>query len=264
MPWPDDLERWLNLVLEFLKVLAWPGTALILACTFRRPIVEALRRLRKFSGMGFDARFAGELADVAIDAEGLPELRDRPTESSPPHKSPSPSKGKPAEDQHRALDDPQTAMRDPEVAAVIEQTFRTAPPSRWAAGVRHGYESSDRAAYGEMLIAWQRVERVAAVVGGLIGMSDTAARNMGTLSGRLVPHGFMSEETASIAIRLQRIRNQLVHDAERVEFTPDLLTNFLDAASNLEDALEIIAAKLRHPSRNGSQASFEARHDAEE
>jgi len=78
-------------------------------------------------------------------------------------------------------------------------------------------------------------------------MRDTAARNMGTLSGRPVPHGFMSEETASIAIRLQRIRNRLVHDAERVKFTPDLLTTFLDAASNLEDALEIIVAKLRHP-----------------
>lgn len=102
----DILIRLSQLLLEYLKVLAWPGVVLVLALVYRVPLVRILERLRKASGFGASLHLDRELerladTQVAIEAEAE-DLPDAPSEF--PTEDASPNSG-------RALDD--TPASDP-------------------------------------------------------------------------------------------------------------------------------------------------------
>jgi len=70
-----ELQDWLDTVLEYLKVIAWPATVIGLLLFFRSEIRKLVGRIRRFKGMGVEADLAEEMSEVAAESEKIPELQ---------------------------------------------------------------------------------------------------------------------------------------------------------------------------------------------
>ncbi|KJL28783.1 hypothetical protein [Microbacterium oxydans] len=70
-----ELQDWLDTVLEYLKVIAWPVTVIGLLVFFRSEIRKLVGRIRRFKGMGVEADLAEEMSEVAAESEKIPELQ---------------------------------------------------------------------------------------------------------------------------------------------------------------------------------------------
>ncbi|MFJ2160130.1 hypothetical protein [Streptomyces sp. NPDC087856] len=58
-----------RLVLDYLKVVVWPGAVLVIVFGFKEQVIDLLGRLRSFSGAGFDAQFSEAISDAANKVE---------------------------------------------------------------------------------------------------------------------------------------------------------------------------------------------------
>lgn len=98
---------------------------------------------------------------------------------------------------------------------------------------------------GRMLEAWLRVEKRAAEVGRILGLTRASAANLRTLVPRLVDRGLMSKATALVAFDLQNLRNRLVHELDDIRISEALASDFVESADNLNEVLDGIAKKLK-------------------
>ncbi|MFE6058687.1 hypothetical protein [Streptomyces sp. NPDC056431] len=58
-----------RLVLDFLKVLIWPATALVIVYGFRSQFRDLISRVRMLSGPGIDAEFSDQVIEASEDVE---------------------------------------------------------------------------------------------------------------------------------------------------------------------------------------------------
>ncbi|MFF2098145.1 hypothetical protein [Streptomyces sp. NPDC058202] len=63
-----------QLVLAYLKVCVWPGVVLAVVFGFKDELAKLLHRLRRFSGLGFDAELSEEIVDATTEVDAA--LRD--------------------------------------------------------------------------------------------------------------------------------------------------------------------------------------------
>lgn len=235
------LQDWLDTVLEYLKVIAWPVVVLTLSLIYRKPLVGVLRRLHKAAGFGATVELEKSLEQDAraLNEAVLPELtksdpqgdagaeKDAPsvetseTETVPPASTSGP---------------PATAKSDWSAAAT-RAFWESNPEAAIRLGIAYPgderYGTLDAERYGHMMLAWAHLESKAVRLGELIGLSPSPARNLGVLSGKLLDRGLISHEGAEIARSLQRLRNDLVHEVDNITISSLLTSDFVQTAEKL-------------------------------
>lgn len=260
-----ELQDWLDTVLEYLKVFAWPAVVLTLALVFRAPLIEVLQRLHKAAGFGASVELERTLEQNArsLNEASLPELAHTETgsnEPEQPEQSESPEQAEPtkrsvrsgtpeaAQGGHEPLDhdavNPQKQLWSPDA---VRRFWRQQPAMAAELGLIHpDFRSAfgDAENYGRMMLAWAHLEAKAVRLGELIGLSSSSARNLGVLSGKLLDRGLVSHEAAEIARSLQRLRNELVHEVENINISPVLTVDFVETAEKLDRVFENLIDEL--------------------
>lgn len=269
-----ELQDWLDTVLEYLKVFAWPAVVLTLALVFRRPLIEVLQRLHKAAGFGASVELERALEQNArsLNEANLPDFAHTDEESAkagrPEHaKAPEQPKGEGSPGQSEGvepLEHPEQQARpgngarpefmrggrhdlsDEDILnsnkqlwspAALRRFWRQQPHKAAELGLPHPDATSpfgDAENYGRMMLAWAHLEAKAVRLGELINLSSSSARNLGVLSGKLLDRRLISHEAAEIARGLQRLRNELAHEVEKINISPVLTTDFVETAEKLD------------------------------
>lgn len=229
-----ELQDWLDTVLEYLKVFAWPAVVVTLALVYRKPLIEVLRRLHKAAGFGATVELerAFEQNARSLNEANLPELPPETERESPEPDAPAPTRESPPD----PVPDPKKIWG----AAALRNFWATNPETAARLGFPYPDEDRDPERYGRMMLAWAHLEAKAVKLGMLIGLNPSSARNLGVLSGGLLDRKLISHETAEIARSLQRLRNELAHEVENISISPSLTSNFVQTA----EKLDLIFARL--------------------
>lgn len=241
------LQDWLDTVLEYLKVFAWPAVVLTLALIYRKPLIGVLKRLHKATGFGATV----ELERLEDDARAL-------NEAELPELMPAEGVGAAIEDEElevpqRATDEPADATSEFKRvwgAPAIRRFWATNPETAAQLGIAYPHDRDSRALsrdaenYGRMMLAWARLETKAVKLGELLGVPTGPARNLGVLSGKLLDGGHISHEAAEIARSLQRLRNELVHEVENISISSSLTADFVGTAEKLDRLFDQVIDEL--------------------
>lgn len=263
-----ELQDWLDTVLEYLKVFAWPAVVLTLALVFRGPLVEVLHRLHKAAGFGASVELVErslEQSARSLNEAALPELAqtraetneqperpekpekpEQPKSTEPTSRPPQATKPEAPQGGHDPLDgDSAASPKQLWTPDAVRRFWRQQPARAAELGLYHpDVRSSDAENYGRMMLAWAHLETKAVRLGELIGLSSSSARNLGVLSGKLLDRGLVSHEAAEIARSLQRLRNELAHEVERISISPMLTSDFVETAEKLDTAFAHIIEDL--------------------
>ena len=233
-----ELHDWLDIILEYLKVLAWPAIVLTLALIFRRPLIDIFKRLQKASGWGAQLELRQEIREVADDssttpeaiaetAEAIAETADAAADPSPPEPAQQPGK-KPTTPAGRAIRD--IHGRDGKYTQATIKAGRAAAETILASPLkRKEYRA-------RMLITWYELEEVVERLGQHYGLPK-GMRRVHTLVRHLSSIGHISQELESVAIRLTMLRDRL-EDGAWEDLTPQAAEDFIVAARNIQTALE--------------------------
>lgn len=219
-----DLAAVLDIILQYLKVLAWPLVVLILAIVYRRPIVTLLERLKKYSGWGQTV----ELGDFARDlnaksAEVVAEVvTAEPEESTTPTpETPSPPTADPPLRSY--LVRPTPVLDDHQRALV--NYLSNLDPQRFAPTARDMIER-----------AWSNVNEVANQIRRELDLSPWAAKGLTMFSHALVQMNLISIQTANLAAGLDELHRN-IQRADDDDITPYVVSDFVSTAENLQQAL---------------------------
>lgn len=234
-----------RLLLDYLKVIAWPTVVLILALVYKRPIVSVLARLRKASGPGYalelDARELAAAAAIAEAAEesaevssGTPDTAVTDTREAnvhapgrPPTHGHSDANGTPA--QTATPSTPMPNVHDNEIRAITEHWFKELHKTAFET------QRARQADLGAVLQYWQDVVLSASRVAELIGLEEKYWSPR-IVARTLELRGYMSPDYARIAEGLQSLRNKIVHAKEEV--TADVVEDFAATSSIVIQQLE--------------------------
>lgn len=247
-----ELQDWLDTVLEYLKVFSWPAVVLTLALVFRKPIIEVLQRLHKAAGFGASVELERTLEQNArsLNEASLPDLAPADDEATPAEQSEHVVPERPKRDassvQDERIGSPEQEPSGDEIfnsnkqlwsPAALRRFWRQQPHNAAELGLPHPDAISafgDAENYGRMMLAWAHLEAKAVRLGELIGLSSSSARNLGVLSGKLLDRRLIGHEAAEIARGLQRLRNELAHEVEKISISPVLTTDFVETAEKLD------------------------------
>ncbi|WP_146114327.1 hypothetical protein [Microbacterium sp. MYb72] len=225
------------LLLEYLKVVAWPLVVIVLAFAYKRTIVDVLSRIREASGFGGKVVLTQRLEHDAreLNEKPVPELEQDAADPSA-----------------QGEDDPGTVRDDSDdIPAASNVPASATAPSRKlriyhvnASGDASGSAAGEAVNYWNMMNAWSRLERTAARLGQRLGFSPGPAQNLGFLGGQLLERGLISSEAFELGVRLQELRNRMVHDLDRFVLTDWLAQDFADTAGKLiriyEDVIDTL------------------------
>lgn len=259
-----------QLLLEYLKVLAWPMAVLILALVYKRPLISVLDRLRKATAPGVAFELEAEAAILASDSAKVASQQEQETSEEAPtdHREPTqepatePAAESGTADRAQTLREPSndaserpqqktssstTTVRLPEHAP--GRDLRLTAMKRW---INSG-DSRDRfiqqlfhsgLAHPTVITAWETLERASRAAGQAIGLSSEAYRNVVIVAHILMAQGLISEDTVNIAVRLDNLRHRILDDDEQEVIPTATLLDFVDSAANLTRILNNVTRKL--------------------
>ncbi|KAB1893639.1 hypothetical protein F6W69_06340 [Microbacterium oxydans] len=230
-----ELQDWLDTVLEYLKVFAWPAVVLILALVYRKPLIEVLRRLHKAAGFGATVELEKgfEQSARSLNEANLPELVAETRESVDPSAD-TPELKEPETPSREEIPDPMAELKRVWSPAAIRNFWESNPETAARLGLVYPDDDRHPERYGRMMLAWAHLEARATKLGMLIGLPPSSARNLGVLSAGLLDRKLISHESAEIARSLQRLRNELAHEVENINISASLTSNFVQAAEKLD------------------------------
>ncbi|MBS0024117.1 hypothetical protein [Microbacterium paraoxydans] len=231
-----ELADWLSIVLEYLKVLAWPAMVLTLALIFRRPLIDILVRLQKASGWGAQLELRQEIREAAEDSATTPEaIIEAATEPpiAPPAEKPSATEQSAESSKHKIT--PRSSLSDVR-GRDGWRTDASIEVGRAAveALVKRDRDRAERRAV--MLIRWYELEDVARRLGEKYGLPPHA-RRVADVASFLATKKHFSPEIESVVERLTDIRERL-NDAGREDLTPQAANDFINATNNIRVAFE--------------------------
>lgn len=230
-----------TLVLEYLKVVAWPIVVLILAFAFKGTIVDVLSRIREASGFGAKFVMTQRLEHEAreLNEKLVPELDQDRTAQSPAdegaERTVDDATGEPAEPSGEA---PAPLNTSPRKARV----YGISMPSD--INVSTGGQAQN---FWIMMAAWSELEETALRVGRLLQLAPGVSRNLGVLGRQLLDRGLISAEAFDLGVRLQQLRNRMAHDLNNFVFTDWMASDFAATARKLAKIYEDVIGRLSEP-----------------
>lgn len=193
--------RWAELVLDYVRTLAWPGVTVVALVLFRGPLGDLIDRITEFSAFGAAAKFEDRANRAARAGSSLPDLAG-------------------ANDVSDA-----TPRRRRKVSV-------TAPPAEITLVAPQGSVLTDN--LGRVVGQWLEVERVARTIGETLDLPFGQRTNVRTVTRTLQKQNKVSQELVSLAEDLQSIRNDLVHGNRAIPLTPIATESLVAAMRNLE------------------------------
>lgn len=232
------------LLLEYLKVVAWPLVVLILAFAFKGTIVDVLSRIREASGFGAKIVMTQRLEHEAreLNEKLVPELDQDPT-----------AHGLADGGAERTVDwEDEPAEPSGEAPAPLDVSPRRARVYGISMSGDMNVSTVDDQAhnYWIMMIAWSELEETAVRVGRMLQLAPGVSRNLGVVGRRLLDRGLISAEAAELGVRLQELRNRMVHDLNGFVFTDWMASDFADTARKLAKIYEDVIGRLDETREN--------------
>lgn len=225
-----ELHDLLDVILEYLKVLAWPAIVLTLALIFRRPIIDILERIQEASGWGAKFKLRQQIREVADDAETTPEaitVSDATLETAPPATSPAdPPATAPGQPADNADPTDFTSASVDTQHALINEMMRQM--------LAHDRTRSEQRALIRM--SWYGLEKVARRIGPRYGVA-LGEHQVTRVVKRLAAKKRISPELESVATRLEDVFETLRKGGFE-GLTPQAANDFVSAADNIRRALE--------------------------
>lgn len=234
-----ELPEILDIVLQYLKVLAWPLVVFTLALIYRKPVITLLQRLKKYSGwgqtveLGDEARTLKEQSEDVLERQTAPTVTEEAPETAPPaadaptEQPPASDTTPPAEAPHRVwqITHSREAKRADlfnKLATLPSTDFRTA---------------SHRA----ISRAWKSLLMTCGALANRLDLAPTSSLNR--VAYVLASRGLVDVETAQIAIRLTELYTEL-RETEGQGHNIYVISDFVDTAENLQVLLEQVLADL--------------------
>lgn len=232
------------LLLEYLKVLAWPVLVLVLALMFKGPLVSMISRLRKASGFGASVELERDsqyLAIAAVQAEPAAEGAVEPVGEvevqGPAGTEPEPAAGGSEE----RLADPVPEV----VEEVVDQDVASRPSDR---GSSHSFrvEWSKTMQPRLTVIAnrervrqsWARLERLSGEIGAELKLGPWK-RSPADVARELAALGYGSADVVTIAMSLEKLHQKILHAQDDELFvTADTAHSFDVTVSSIMNNLQ--------------------------
>lgn len=223
-----------QLLLDYLKVLAWPIAVLILALVYKRPIIGVLARLRKATGPGvaleLDAR------ELVQDARQIATV-----DASTIHiASASPSADVPdtAEAPADPVDDAASSPAPPDRAPLVDdydylRSRRAADSLRYDTGRDAILPRNPNAAI--IVAAWADVVDDAGQVAKVLHVPD-GGWSVPVITNMLTERGYINSSFEAIVRRLQNLRNDAAASPEPP--TEEVVVDFLATCMLVREQLQ--------------------------
>lgn len=254
-----------ELVLEYIKVLAWPIVVSGLLIAFRNQIggkIASLSRVRTPIGdadFDRDARDVEELADRAAahqdlhgqSSDGVPE--GGTTEDALIAGVDASERGEASDDSSKSADggdspaaEGPTALRERQMAALLLAINAIGSPPDFDIARNVAVQSPS----ASIMLAYSELEKVARAAMTISEVErPQARRNLTSIVNSLTQSG-LSVEFVQVARELAHLRNRVAHGSGDQVSTAGAL-DFIAACERLAEALIANAtSKLRHPSRS--------------
>lgn len=231
-----ELNDWLDIILEYLKVLAWPVIVFILALLYRRPLIGVLERLRKATGWGATVELerieneARVLADESSEIVSKNEQEQIPAAPAEAHQTPEPG----------------LSTDDTVTSAQIIELFDRITNYAGSQGLQ-SLQTPPITLIRRFIVEehWDRLENEAAVVRKLLGLNRNQARFIPSLFSQLVYRGLADRDTEDVALRLHTLRNKIRHaDDGDYPLSPTATDDFIETTNNLTAILTRIKYTL--------------------
>lgn len=223
-----ELQDWLDIVLRYLQVLAWPVVVFILALVYRSPIVMLLQRLKKYSGWGHSV----ELHDLLREAKdtSAEALVDETTRSEVTQITDEPVQA-PATAEQAPGSNGSASM--PTIAANLFDTQR-----------RRGeaVQALDPANFGpsaRVIVnrVWDDLQAVVDRIIEDLNLEPAESTSLRNVAVALVNRALINEKTALVAFRIDDLHKTILR-VPNFELTSYMVGDFTEAAWNLQQVLE--------------------------
>lgn len=240
------------LLLEYLKVAAWPVVVVVLAFSYRGAIVDVLSRIREASVPGYKLvmtqRLEHEVRD--LNEKSVPELED--VEDAPTATDDSASSGAPGDEPSEPTASEKDGGDGVEAEASVPRSPVRAPRGYYRVklpgfGFTADPERDEGRNYWNMMTAWSRLESTAVQLGERLGLSPGPSRNLGFLGGQLLARKLISHEAVELGASLQDLRNRMVHELDRIMLTDWMALDFTATAGKLTRIYQDILDELDEP-----------------
>lgn len=225
-----ELPDILDIVLEYLKVLAWPIVVFTLALVYRRPVITLLQRLKKYSGWGQTVELVDQARDLKEDSEDILEHELTDTEAAPATEATPP----PAVD----------AVVTVPPAYVPPRILRTKARNQLLSQIADidplNFTTDARRAVST---AWRSLHSTTDTIAKMLKL-DPDETGLNAIAVALVNRGLLSKNSALIAFRLAELHHSLLKSRDR-DISLDVIANFLETSANLQQILDKILDDLR-------------------
>jgi hypothetical protein len=255
--------EWAELVLEYVKALAWPTVLGGAVFAFRRQIADKIKDLKDATTPVGGASFFDREADAVEEkAELAAERQEAARPATPPvepettaEMSPSPAGAEPriAEDMEDVHEGLERAVR----RRMAKYATFAALSTAWAQlnalpnfdQARNMATVSPQAA---VLLAWADLEKVARAAWTVARMAPPDRATALQVIRSLARSGSLDADFAQIARDLSNLRARVAHgDSDPTEVSVKGAIDFIGATEQLSGALANNAmSKIRHPSRS--------------
>lgn len=237
------LSEVLSMVLEYVKVLAWPITVAVAVWIFRHPVTNLLTRLTEFSAFGVKSSFDDQARFNAQQAEAIREaVEDAGDQRHIESESTSDAD----------LDERSDTANQHVPVGSKEATLARPNPSRTLG-------EQDPSILGVFVARWNRLVRVEEQVLERLEQSEGESgqyrrvadlvRTFTTLANR----GYVPTEAVEVARRTQRLRNEVVHGYTNLSL--EALDDVLSGIASLEQTLQIASGRMLVSNMNMNRAA---------
>lgn len=236
-----------ELVLEYVRALAWPLVVLLLVCLFRSEIADKIKHLIKASTPVGTAEFDSKAAQVEQDAERAAEkVVDRDPES--PEKSiPKllPTRRPDATTREEPGDNDPTEL-SPRSRMALRSALRALIDAPDFGAAEEVVVSAPDAA---VILAYRELEAIARAGWTIEHLHDPQPRP-GSMVLRDLARTDAFSEFAPVVAELSHLRNATAHSRTGAGVSPAGAKDYIDACRQFATAIHHRAmSKLRHPSR---------------
>lgn len=238
-----ELPEILDVVLQYLKVLAWPLVVFTLALVYRKPVITLLQRLKKYSGWGQTFELGDEARDLKEDsvvalAQELTTPKNHPangTRDDPPVAA-TPLPTADADPPHESEDPRRKRFERISLAARLDlfNAISNDHPAHYHASARRAVKQS-----------WRSLLETADTLARWLKLTPEESANLDEIAFALVNRGLINERTATIAPRLSILHWSITH-AEDPDLNLTVVADFVATAANLQEVLNQVLNNLMH------------------
>lgn len=238
-----ELPEILDVVLQYLKVLAWPLVVFTLALVYRKPVITLLQRLKKYSGWGQTVELGDQARDLKEDsavalAQELAAPKKHPAADTPndPPGAATPPPAAEAETTQASEDPRRKKFERISLEARLDlfNTISNDNPAHFHANARRAVKQS-----------WRSLLEKADTLARWLKLTPEESANLDEIAFALLNRGLINERTAIIAPRLSILHWSITH-AKDPDLNLTVVADFVATAANLQEVLNQVLKNLMH------------------